>query len=99
MPATAPAYQRAGQFLLKTQFADGSWFVRTRSIPLQPTMDSGFPYGGNQWISAAGTNWATMALVRAERAVVNNARSSSRSYFGGACALAVDGGTCPVARR
>ena len=29
---------------------------------LQPYFDSGFPYGQDQWISAAGTAWATMAL-------------------------------------
>jgi len=29
---------------------------------LQPYFDSGFPYGQDQWISVAGTSWATMAL-------------------------------------
>lgn len=59
------AYKRGVQFLLNTQFADGSWFVRTRAIPLQPPLEIGFPHGKDQWISAAGTNWATMALARA----------------------------------
>ena len=36
--------------------------VATRSIWLQPYFESGFPYGHNQWISAAGTSWAAMAL-------------------------------------
>jgi len=36
--------------------------VKTRSIWLQPYFDSGFPYGQDQWISVAGTSWATMAL-------------------------------------
>jgi hypothetical protein len=36
--------------------------VKTRSIWVQPYFDSGFPYGEDQWISAAGTGWATMAL-------------------------------------
>jgi N-acyl-D-amino-acid deacylase len=49
-------------FLLRTQFPDGSWLVRTRAYPLQPLRDSGFPHGRHQWISAAGTSWAAMAL-------------------------------------
>jgi ankyrin repeat protein len=65
-PASA-AYTRGVQFLLRTQLADGSWFVRTRAIPVQPHFESGFPHGRNQFISAAATNWATMALVAAAR--------------------------------
>jgi hypothetical protein len=57
------AYQRAITFLLRTQHADGSWLVRTRAFPLQPLKDSGFPHGRDQWISAAGTSWASMALL------------------------------------
>ena len=49
--------------MLKTQFADGSWFVRSRSLPIQPHFESGFPFGRDQFISAAGTNWAAMALA------------------------------------
>ena len=65
---TSPAYRRGVDFLLKTQYADGSWFVRTRAVPLQPHFESGFPYGRDQFISAAATNWATQALVAAIRA-------------------------------
>jgi len=36
--------------------------VKTRSIWIQPYFESGFPYGTDQWISAAGTSWATIAL-------------------------------------
>jgi hypothetical protein len=36
--------------------------VKTRSIWIQPYFDSGFPYDQDQWISAAGTAWASMAL-------------------------------------
>jgi hypothetical protein len=60
-----PAYTRGVAFLLKTQMADGSWLVRTRAIPIQPYFDAGFPYGKDQFVSAAGTNWATMALAYA----------------------------------
>ena len=58
-----PAYRRGIQFLLKTQRQDGSWLVETRSIPFQKHFESGFPHGKSQFISAAATSWATMALV------------------------------------
>jgi ankyrin repeat protein len=61
----APAdsvYQKGIHYLLRSQAADGSWHVKTRSIWIQPYFDSGFPYDHDQWISAAGTAWASMAL-------------------------------------
>lgn len=57
------ALERGVAYLLRTQHADGSWLVRTRSSPVQPLKDSGFPHGRDQWISAAGTSWAAMALT------------------------------------
>jgi squalene cyclase len=36
LKASDPVCERASQFLLKTQLADGSWYVRSRAIPLQP---------------------------------------------------------------
>ena len=65
MRTSDAAYARGVQFLLRTQFADGSWFVRSRAIPLQPHFESGFPFGRDQFISAAGTNWAARALALA----------------------------------
>ena len=65
--ATDPVYQRGVRFLLDTQLEDGSWFVRSRAMPIQPYFDSGFPHGVDQFISAAATNWATMALASAAR--------------------------------
>ncbi len=61
--ADEPAYRRGVDFLLQTQFEDGSWWVKTRAWPFQPHFDSGFPHGRDQWISIAGTAWATMALL------------------------------------
>jgi len=58
-----PAYRRGVEYLLKSQLADGSWFVRTRALGFQPYFETGFPHGVNQSISAAGTGWATMALI------------------------------------
>ena len=66
--AVAPtdrAYRGGLDFLLRTQIDDGSWIVETRSVPIQAYFESGFPYGVNQWISAAATGWATTALALA----------------------------------
>jgi ankyrin repeat protein len=60
-----PAYQRGVQYLLGTQLEDGSWHVRTRAAGFQPYFDNGFPHGVDQWISAAGTSLATLALTLA----------------------------------
>ncbi len=65
LPSSDAAYQRAVHYLLSTQQADGSWYVRTRAMAFQPYFDAGFPHGFDQWISAAGTSWATMALAQA----------------------------------
>src|SRR5262249_32934461 len=68
-----PAYQRGVQFLMNTQMADGSWYIKTRAAGLQPYFDNGFPHGLDQWISAAGTSWATMALTLASQSSVKTA--------------------------
>jgi ankyrin repeat protein len=68
LPTSDPAYQRGVQFLLNSQQEDGSWYVQSRALGFQPYFDAGFPYGHDQWISAAGTSWATMALTLAARA-------------------------------
>ena len=57
-----PIYQRGVQFLLRTQLADGSWHVASRAPKFQPYFQSGFPHDHDQWISAAASAWATMAL-------------------------------------
>jgi len=60
-----PAYQRGVRFLLSTQLEDGSWYIKSHSQAVQPYFDVGFPHDRDQWISAAGTSWATMALALA----------------------------------
>ena len=65
-PESQP-YRRGVRFLLDSQLADGSWYVRTRALPIQPHFDSDFPHGLDQFISAAATNWAAMALTAAVR--------------------------------
>jgi ankyrin repeat protein len=58
------AYQRGVRYLLGTQNANGSWRVSSRAPKFQAYFNSGFPYGGDQWISAWATGWATMALAQ-----------------------------------
>jgi hypothetical protein len=63
----SPAYQRGIQYLLNSQLEDGSWYVRTRAPAFQPYFDSDFPHGPDQFISAAASNWASMALAAVAR--------------------------------
>jgi hypothetical protein len=62
-----PNFMRGIRFLLNSQSEDGSWYVRSRAPSIQPYFDSDFPYGHDQFISAAATNWATMALLAVVR--------------------------------
>ena len=57
------AYQRGLRYLLQGQLPDGSWHVVSRSKPVQPYFESGFPHGRDQFISMTATGWATAALV------------------------------------
>ena len=61
--AANPVYQRGVRYLLGSQYPDGSWHVRSRAVKFQPYFQSGFPFDHDQWISAAATAWATMALA------------------------------------
>ncbi len=62
MSVSDPVYQKGVAYLRTTQQPDGSWHVKTRSIWIQPYFESGFPHGQDQFISSAGTAWASMAL-------------------------------------
>ena len=57
-----PLYQRGVRYLLETQESDGSWLVHKRAVAINGHVESGFPHGKFQFISYAGTCWATMAL-------------------------------------
>ena len=59
----APAYRSGLAYLLKTQRADGTWYVKSRSKPFQPYYESGFPHEKDQFISIAASGWATTALL------------------------------------
>ena len=63
-----PAFERGVAFLLRTQFADGTWHVASRALAGQPLFDIGFPHGADAWVSAAGSNWAVTALALAAQA-------------------------------
>lgn len=62
VPSSDAAFKRGVEFLVKTQRDDGSWYVKSRAMKIQPYFESGFPYEHDQWISAAGTAWGVMAL-------------------------------------
>ena len=64
VPPTDAAYQRGVKFLLGTQYQDGTWLVKTHSFPVQRYFESGFPFGRHQWISTAGTSWASLAIAQ-----------------------------------
>jgi squalene-hopene/tetraprenyl-beta-curcumene cyclase len=57
------AYRRAIDFLLRTQDESGAWHVRSRAVKVMPYYDSDFPFGDDQWISAAGTAMADVAIA------------------------------------
>ena len=63
--ASSDAYRNGVQYLLRTQLEDGTWYVRSRAIGFQPYFESGFPHGRDQFISAAATSWAVVALSHA----------------------------------
>jgi ankyrin repeat protein len=63
--ASSDAYRRGVQYLLRAQLEDGTWYVRSRAIGFQPYFDAGFPHGRDQFISAAATAWAVIALSHA----------------------------------
>ncbi|HET9216313.1 MAG TPA: prenyltransferase/squalene oxidase repeat-containing protein [Terriglobia bacterium] len=63
VPSSDPAFKRGVDYLLRTQQNDGSWYVKSRAMKIQPYFESGFPYDHDQWISETGTAWAVMALT------------------------------------
>ena len=68
--ATDPAIQKGTNYLLSTQRADGSWYVRSRAPKFQPYFEGGFPYGPDQWISSMATGWATAGLAATQEGEV-----------------------------
>jgi N-acyl-D-amino-acid deacylase len=69
IPPTSVPFKKGIAFLMHSQHRDGSWLVETRHTWKRGLayLESGFPHGKNQFISYAGTAWATMALALSER--------------------------------
>jgi len=63
LKVSSAAYRRGAAYLLRTQFPDGSWYVRSRVVKLQPYFQSDFPFDHDQWISYTATAYAVMALA------------------------------------
>lgn len=63
LAASDPRHRRGVEYLLRTQYPDGSWYVPSRAVKFQPYFQSGFPFEHDQWISAAGTAWAATAVA------------------------------------
>lgn len=61
----AEPVQRALNWLLQHQQADGSWHVVSRSKPFQTYYESGYPHGKDQFISITAGSWATLSLLLA----------------------------------
>ena len=57
------AFRKGAAYLLRTQLEDGTWLVRSRAFGFQPYFETGFPHGRDQFISAAATSWAAIALA------------------------------------
>ncbi len=67
MPVTDPAWQKGLKYLLSTQDKEGVWRVHTRQVSpasvSPPYIETGFPYGHDQFISTDAACWAAMAMM------------------------------------
>jgi ankyrin repeat protein len=54
---------RGADLSVKSPAVIGYATVLSEAARLQPYFDGGFPHGHDQWVSAAATNWAAMALA------------------------------------
>jgi ankyrin repeat protein len=74
LKASDATYQKGAKYLLDSQWADGSWYVRSRAPKFQPYFQSGFPFDHDQWISSTATSLAVRGLAPA----VENEKRASR---------------------
>lgn len=79
LSVTHEAYRRGVQFLMRLREADNTWHVPSRSFGFQPYFESGFPHGHDQWISAAATSWACLALMEVCESNGETRQSADRS--------------------
>lgn len=60
-----PTIKRASDYLLRTQFPDGSWLAESHvAFKAQPYFENGDPHGEHQFLSTAATAWATAAFAQ-----------------------------------
>jgi len=64
LPSDNKMVRRAVQRTLTTQLDDGSYYVKSRSKPIQKFFDNGDPHGTEQFNSIAATCWSVAALAR-----------------------------------
>lgn len=69
MAVTDRPYEKGVSYLTRTQLADGSWYVASRSAKFQPYFQSGFPHDHDQWLSMTATAYAVRAMAPAVAAV------------------------------
>lgn len=81
MAATDPVYQRGVAFLLRTQFEDGSWWVRSRTWAFPPHFNGQFPHGKDQWISQGASGWAALALLATLEPAKNGTPRAADQHF------------------
>jgi len=63
-PVDGERFRRGIRFLLDSAEDERAWKVRSRRRgPRRPDVETGFPFGRDQFSSYAGTAWATMALA------------------------------------
>ncbi len=69
IPVTDAAWEKGLRYLLSTQEKEGMWHVHTRQLSpasvSPPYIETGVPYGHDQFISTDATCWAAMALMLA----------------------------------
>ena len=81
VPVKDPVYEKGVRWLIGNQLDDGSWFMPTRAVPVQPhTFESGFPHGWHQFASDGASSWATMALLFTIPDAPSEGRVDARSH-------------------
>jgi ankyrin repeat protein len=87
-PVDGETFRRGVAYLLDSVGAEGAWRVGSRRRGVRrPHVETGFPFGREQFVSYAGTAWASMALSLALEpgpSAVLSAQPRPRSAAGGA---------------
>jgi hypothetical protein len=79
-----PVYSSGVAYLLRNQYANGSWLVKSRAYPVQLYVETGFPFGRHQWISAAGSSWASLPIAQTLPTVMRTGTENRQTLIGAA---------------